>query len=97
MTLPKWRVMLFKRESEIHPRVIIQALWQLPVAEVIQPLAHSPSSTDGNGASLNQAAAVASEDGNYLGEGSRVTGRLNFQGPARIDGEFEGEITPRTM
>jgi len=93
MTLPKWRVALFKKESEIQPGKIIQALWQLPVTEVIQPLAPSPSPADGNGASLDQAAAVPTEDSNYLGEGSRVTGKLNFQGPARIDGEFEGEIT----
>jgi cytoskeletal protein CcmA (bactofilin family) len=39
-----------------------------------------------------QADPASAEDRNYLGEGSRVSGKLNFQGTARIDGEFEGEI-----
>ena len=29
----------------------------------------------------------------FLGQGSRVTGKLAFEGPARIEGHVEGEIT----
>lgn len=29
----------------------------------------------------------------HLGKGSRVNGKLSFDGPARIDGEVEGEIS----
>jgi cytoskeletal protein CcmA (bactofilin family) len=32
------------------------------------------------------------EAGSYLGQGSKVTGKLNFEGPARIDGQIDGEI-----
>ena len=32
------------------------------------------------------------EGGAYLGEGSKVSGKLNFEGPARIDGQIDGEI-----
>jgi len=32
------------------------------------------------------------EAGSYLGEGSKVSGKLNFEGPARIDGQIDGEI-----
>jgi cytoskeletal protein CcmA (bactofilin family) len=32
------------------------------------------------------------EAGAYLGEGSKVSGKLNFDGPARIDGHIDGEI-----
>jgi cytoskeletal protein CcmA (bactofilin family) len=31
----------------------------------------------------------------HLGKGSRVTGKLDFEGPARVDGEVEGEISAR--
>jgi cytoskeletal protein CcmA (bactofilin family) len=30
--------------------------------------------------------------GAYLSEGSKVSGKLNFEGPARIDGQIDGEI-----
>lgn len=29
----------------------------------------------------------------FLGKGSRVTGKLNFEGPVRIEGQIEGEIS----
>ena len=32
------------------------------------------------------------EAGSYLGQGSKVRGKLNFEGPARIDGQIDGEI-----
>jgi cytoskeletal protein CcmA (bactofilin family) len=32
------------------------------------------------------------EAGSYLGQGSKVRGELNFEGPARIDGQIDGEI-----
>jgi hypothetical protein len=91
MTLPKWKITLFKKELESHPGEIIQALWQLPVAKVIEPLSNGLA--PGCDTSLRQTGALSIEDGNYLGGGCRVTGKLNFNGPAWIDGEFEGEIT----
>ena len=36
------------------------------------------------------------EAGSYLSEDSKVSGKLNFEGPARIDGQIDGEIMPRT-
>ena len=33
----------------------------------------------------------------YLYKGSRVTGQLSFQGPARIDGKVDGEINCQGM
>jgi cytoskeletal protein CcmA (bactofilin family) len=39
---------------------------------------------------------TASEDGSgssaFLGKGSRIVGKLSFEGPARIEGNVEGEI-----
>jgi cytoskeletal protein CcmA (bactofilin family) len=37
-------------------------------------------------------ASVAGEVNAYLGKGSRVTGKLNFEGTVRVDGQVEGEI-----
>lgn len=37
-------------------------------------------------------AAVPNEVSAYLGKGSRVTGKLNFEGTGRVDGQVEGEI-----
>jgi cytoskeletal protein CcmA (bactofilin family) len=37
-------------------------------------------------------ASRASDQGAYLGPGTRINGKLNFDGPATIDGEVEGEI-----
>src|ERR1700724_1501602 len=31
----------------------------------------------------------------YLDQGSKVSGKLSFEGPARVDGQGEGEITPK--
>lgn len=36
--------------------------------------------------------AVPNEVSAYLGKGSRVTGKLNFEGTGRVDGQVEGEI-----
>src|SRR5512146_247433 len=91
MTLPKWKVPLFKRESGIQPKEIIQAIWHLPATEFIEPPALSSSPAEADTASPGQV-AVPSEERNYLGAGSKVSGKLSLQGPARIDGEFEGEI-----
>jgi cytoskeletal protein CcmA (bactofilin family) len=33
----------------------------------------------------------------YLGKGSRVVGSLSFEGPARIEGAVEGEITAQDL
>ena len=32
------------------------------------------------------------EAGSYLSEDSKASGKLNFEGPARIDGQIDGEI-----
>lgn len=37
-------------------------------------------------------ASRTSDQGAYLGPGTRINGKLNFDGPATIDGEVEGEI-----
>jgi cytoskeletal protein CcmA (bactofilin family) len=65
----------------------------LPATDAIQPPAPGFSPAERNVGSSGQAAPARTEDRNYFGEGSRISGKVNFQGPARIDGRFEGEIT----
>src|SRR5262245_12506886 len=55
------------------------------------------SSAGGGGAERERSAPMPSEtsgSGNnaFLGKGSRVVGKLTFEGPVRIEGQVEGEI-----
>src|SRR5260370_33334458 len=84
---------LFKRKSGIEPEEIVKALWHLPATDAIQPPTPRSYPAEPNVESPGQAAPAPTEDRNYLGEGSRVSGKLNLQGPARVDGRIEGEIT----
>lgn len=40
-------------------------------------------------------AAAASAAGAYLDNGSKISGKLSFDGPTKIDGQVDGEITAR--
>jgi hypothetical protein len=83
VTQPKWKVALFKRRREIQPKELIQFIWNLPATEFIEPPPPSSAPAEGKNASSGQAARAASEECNYLAEGSRVSAKLSFQGPAR--------------
>src|SRR5208282_2466056 len=48
-----------------------------------------------NGAAAKPAATPANSSGAYLDAGSRINGKLNFESPARIDGQVEGEINAK--
>jgi cytoskeletal protein CcmA (bactofilin family) len=45
--------------------------------------------------SVNAAAPAAAEARAYLDRGSRISGKLSFDGAARIDGQVDGEITAK--
>lgn len=42
-----------------------------------------------------QASATPLEARAYLDQGSKVSGKLSFEGPARIDGQIDGEISAK--
>ena len=63
----------------------------LRAASVPQP---SPVAED-KVATLRQAAPAPLEVCSYLDQGSKVSGKLNFEGPARIDGQIDGEIVAK--
>ena len=43
-------------------------------------------------AETNRSSGVVSEAGAYIGSGTKINGKLHFEGQATIDGEVEGEI-----
>jgi len=43
-------------------------------------------------AETNRPNGVAADVGAYLGTGTKINGKLHFDGPATIDGEVDGEI-----
>src|SRR5918995_1355485 len=43
-------------------------------------------------ADINRPAALPADLGGYLGPGTKINGKLHFDGPAIIEGEVEGEI-----
>jgi cytoskeletal protein CcmA (bactofilin family) len=60
------------------------------------------SASSGRGdAETYESGRTAHDDGSgasgYLGKGSRVVGSLSFEGPARIEGAVEGEITAQDV
>jgi cytoskeletal protein CcmA (bactofilin family) len=74
-----------------------------PNARVISPATAQPITpsvvTTGAGPSEKSAmpsraaSASASDARAYLDSGSRISGKLSFDGPTRIDGQVDGEIT----
>jgi cytoskeletal protein CcmA (bactofilin family) len=61
------------------------------------------SSTPAQGSPVSQSASAAasprtspaSEGRAYLDKGSKINGKVSFEGPARIDGEVDGEISAK--
>jgi cytoskeletal protein CcmA (bactofilin family) len=57
------------------------------------PIAEAPPRIDGEALARDAGQPALPGDANaYLGKGSRVTGKLNFEGTVRVDGQVEGEI-----
>jgi len=79
-------------ENEVQPELSVKPQSPpVPAASVPQP---SPSA-EGKVAPLRQAAPAPLEGCAYLDQGSKVSGKLNFEGPARIDGQIDGEIVAK--
>jgi cytoskeletal protein CcmA (bactofilin family) len=47
-------------------------------------------------ADVNRPAGLPADLGAYLGAGTKINGKLHFDGPATIDGEVEGEIASQS-
>jgi cytoskeletal protein CcmA (bactofilin family) len=93
---------LFNSEAKknVQPEVPVKPQSPPVQAAPVPPPAHvvavpPPAAAQNGVASRPQVAPASAEDRAYLDAGSKVTGKLNFEGPARVDGQIEGEITAR--
>ena len=87
---------LFNKEPEKNPK--IQPTTTTPLASSTST---SPSTTSSSTSTTTSVAAPRSNgpapaDGRaYLDRGSKISGKISFEGPARIDGEVDGEINAK--
>src|SRR5215831_844048 len=89
---------LFSNESE-------RIAGQDPLFETSQsPLSQADSSAQPAGVDASSAPfshrrthAQMADTRVYLDQGSKITGKLKFEGPAQIDGQVDGEISAKGM
>ena len=84
---------LFNKEPEKNPK--IQPTTTTPQASTA-PTAVSSSSASSISPPAPRANGPAPAEGRaYLDRGSKISGKISFEGPARIDGEVDGEINAK--
>ena len=81
---------LFNKEPEKNIKPQQPATPQAPV----MPSTPAPQATAVDSKAAPKP-APAGDARAYLDSGSRINGKVNFESPARIDGEVEGEITAK--
>ena len=83
---------LFNKEPEKNPKTQATVLSQ--ASAVTTPPAATSTTTAATPAPRANGPAPA--DGRaYLDRGSKISGKISFEGPARIDGEVDGEINAK--
>ena len=83
---------LFNKEPEKNPKIQPATT---PQASSISP-APAPSNSFSPAATAARANGPAPAEGRaYLDRGSKISGKISFEGPARIDGEVDGEIVAK--
>lgn len=83
---------LFSKDPEKNVRPDPSVRPQPTQAVPVPPPAPMP---EGRLTAQRQNAAAPLEARAYLDQGSKVSGKLSFEGPARIDGQVDGEITAK--
>lgn len=83
-----------KAQPEVSVKPQSPPVQAAPVPPPAQTVTVSAPSAAGT-ASRPQTARASSDERAYLDSGSKVTGKLGFEGPARVDGQIEGEITAK--
>jgi cytoskeletal protein CcmA (bactofilin family) len=69
---------------------------QIQPLPVTQPSAPNPAPADKQATPVRPALPEARSEGRaYLDSGSKINGKLLFEGPIRIDGQVDGEITAK--
>jgi cytoskeletal protein CcmA (bactofilin family) len=85
---------LFNKEPEKNPKTQGLSTSTAPLSAPAQPTAaaHPAPATS---PTASAAIPAAAEGRAYLDKGSKVSGKVSFEGPARIDGEVDGEINAK--
>jgi len=84
---------LFNKEPEKNPK--IQPTTTTPITSSTSPSPVSSTSTT-TAAPAPRSNGPAPADGRaYLDRGSKISGKISFEGPARIDGEVDGEVNAK--
>jgi cytoskeletal protein CcmA (bactofilin family) len=84
---------LFSKEPEKNPKIQTTTTGPTPTTS---PAPVASSSTTPLASSAPRANAPLSDGGRAcLDRGSKITGKVSFEGPARIDGEVDGEISAK--
>src|SRR5258708_5749035 len=83
---------LFNKEPEKNPK--IQAT-TTPITSSTSPSPVSSTSTTTPAAVPRSTAPAAADGRAYLDRGSKISGKISFEGPARIDGEVDGEVNAK--
>jgi cytoskeletal protein CcmA (bactofilin family) len=85
---------LFNKEPEKNPK--IQPTTPPPAqTSSISPAPASSTSSATPAVAPRVNGPVASDGHAYLDRGSKISGKISFEGPARIDGEVDGEINAK--
>ena len=80
---------LFNKEPEKNPKIQPTTTPQASTAPTAVSSASTPSPAP-------RAGGTAPADGRaYLDRGSKISGKISFEGPARVDGEVDGEINAK--
>ena len=77
---------LFTKEPEKNPKI------QPGTAPQTSSISPAPSSSYSPSTPPRSVAPAPAEGRAYLDRGSKISGKISFEGPARIDGEVDGEI-----
>jgi cytoskeletal protein CcmA (bactofilin family) len=84
---------LFTKEPEKSPK---PQPTTTPVVAPMAPSSPSSLSSPAPGPQTPRPGAQVPADGRaYLDRGSKISGKVSFEGPARIDGEVDGEINAK--
>ena len=84
---------LFSKEPEKNPKIQPTTTGPTP-ATATAPLA-SPTVSSAPPSAPRANAPLPGEGRACLDRGSKITGKVSFEGPARIDGEVDGEISAK--
>jgi cytoskeletal protein CcmA (bactofilin family) len=87
---------LFNKDPDKNVRIDPNARVQpQPIAQPVTPTVVTTSAgpSEKPAMPMRPAAAPAASERAYLDSGSKISGKLSFDGPTRIDGQVDGEIT----